>query len=175
MELGLNDAVSILSVIKTLDWWSITLWLSLIVPLYYIAIKKLIPAQPNDTSTTLLQRLNNVLTLPKAENWVLAFSVVLFVTGNIIAVIGQQYKEAIRNEGWALKNHMVNAGFFTMSIHEITVHTHINENHIRKITSQYPNEFSMVYDSSGNPKAPLHETVILSDPAAKEFVLCRNE
>lgn len=175
MELSLKDAISMLDVVKTLDKWSLILWLSLTVPLYYVAFKKLIPEPQVGDKLSLGQRIAQFISIPSVEAYVIFLSVALFIIGNIIAVIGTGEKERIRNSGWELKNYMINSGYYAMPLSDIIGKTKMKEDDIKTIASQFPKEFSLTYTSNGDPKAKENITLILSDSISKNMLLVRSE
>jgi hypothetical protein len=224
MELSLKEVTDILDVVKTIDWYSITLWLALVVPLYYIALKKLLP-KPSEIPDPLIpeavipdpalqdpalhkpeipdggihsqgllkppasnsqpNRWNNVLSkMHRAESYVMFASLALFILGTIIVVIGQDRKERLRNFGWAIKNHMVNTGFYSMAVGDIQAimdnEENIKSKDIKEIAEHFPQQFSIVYSHSGKTdtlktSSNSTETLVLSDSLLKNYLISRSE
>ena len=177
MELSLKEITGILDVLKTIDWYSITLWLSIAVPFYYVAFKKLIPEHNPQEVQTRTQRLAKLFSIPKVESYVVFISVGLFIAGSILAVLGQNHKEKIRNQGWAIKNHMINTGFYAMSLQDIMNASGFKKTDIEELAESFPREFSLVYSKSGKAKSKKDDnpTLILSDSTAKNNLMCLSE
>ena len=97
---------------------------------------------------------------------------ILFIAGTVIAVIGQQKKERIRNVGWVLKNQMLNKGYYSMSMKDVNQLSGIQTDDIIKVSRQYPNEFSIVNNSNGSQS---RQTLVLSDSLHKARLFERSE
>lgn len=186
MELSLKDAISILDVVKTIDKYSIVLWLSLSVPIYYLAFKKLLPESDPAAENSFKQRIAKLFAVPKFESRVLFISLTLFIIGTIVVVYGKEEKERLRNLGWGLKNHLINYNYYRMSVSSISKETNISYNDLMKISAQFPKEFSIISKDSSvifidqktkQKKGSIisRQTLILSDSVTKLTILKHSE
>ncbi len=177
MDLSLKDAVSIMDVVKTLNQYTVLLWFSLIVPVYYITIKKVLPETPapDNSAMGLLAKANRMIALPKFEPYAISLALVLFVVGTLVAMRGQQQQDKIRDTGWTLKNYMVNTGYTRMHISDISLVTKIDTNDIKKVARRFPNEFSITYGNSGKTGQNNGASLQICDSLTKINLLDRSE
>ncbi|MCC6372512.1 MAG: hypothetical protein IT236_16025 [Bacteroidia bacterium] len=184
MDIPLKDAITIIDSVKTLDWYSIWLWLSIALPIYYITFKKIIPEKPAITNIqepiaapipeipkkSLVSKLGSFLfTIPLIEPIFLYLCLAMFLVGTCVLVVGQQKKQTIRNQGWMLKNYMLSKYLYSMSQSNIRDETKLTFCEMKKIAEQYPNEFGINY---GYYKDTV---VVLVDDIPRKALLERSE
>lgn len=181
MELSLKDAVSIVDTIKTLDWYSVWIWLSITIPAYYTALRKVMPEKKEDEITPtdldskrwslnwVIKKTRVLFTFPRIQPLLLYTCAVLFICGTIVMMVGQHEKERIRKIGWTLKNYMANQHFYRMSLKEVRRVTRIANDDLFRITNQYPNEYVVVYSDSIQTRATEIHLEQIADSATSQI------
>lgn len=172
MDLKLDEIVSVFKLIQSVDGYSVMLWLSFFIPLFYIVFKKL-AAKPEDSGTGIKARLINMVQLPAMDDRVLRFSLLLFVLGVGSVKMGQHIKDDYRKAGLRVKNYLTDQNYYHMPISNIARQTKLKRAVIEGLAKEYPSEFSITpgYDTLGHYAANL----LLTDSATLKCILDKSE
>jgi|GEM_PF-7118223 len=171
MQFSLTELTGVMQLIGTMSYYTLPLLLSFAIPAIYLAFKKLGTASDSG-SGNFLDRIMEVISLPKIDSWVLILSLGLFVLGCITLKVGERKKETLRNHGWGVKNYLINTNQYASAIWYVESNTKIKKCTLFQLAKEYPNEFSLIPDNSGDSGK---YTFILTDSIMVKKIIQKSE
>jgi len=172
MELKLEQIVSVFELIRSVDGYSVMLWLSFLIPLFYIVFKKL-TYKPEDTTTGITARLINMVQLPAMDTRVLRLSLALFILGVASVKVGQYIKEEHRKAGLRVKNYLTDKNYYYMPVKDVAKNTKLKRSVIENLAKEYPSEFSIT--PGFDLKNHYSPNLLLTDSATLKNILDKSE
>lgn len=152
IDLKLDKFIEIFDLVKKLSWGAIPLWFSLTLPVIYIAYKKLLPGQgtnPFPQPQNFWQRVRNWIALPQLDNYVVYFSLFMFITGTITVFIDQRQRENTRNNGLRIKEYLLSENTYSVSRSSLTATIReLTNKKIDRVLVDYPSEFIETNDGT---------------------------
>jgi len=158
MDFTTDQAKSIFALIKEVSPYAYPLLLSLLIPIVWIALKKLLGIsdkanEPNQEApkenmfSKAISYLGSAISLKgdKGDRLVFYVCITLFLVGGILLKVGEHNEEMIRQETLGLKQYFFNRGYIWVKMDDI-VKQGYKESKLKKIARNFPNDFLITDD-----------------------------
>ncbi len=158
MDFTTDQAKSIFALIKEVSPYAYPLLLSLLIPIVWVSLKKLLGIEGKAADPSADAPKGNVLSRAmgwlgaaislkgdRADRLVFHACVALFLLGGILLKVGEYREEVVRQETLGLKQYFLNKGYIWLKMDEI-VKQGYDKRTLKTIAFKFPNDFLIADD-----------------------------